>query len=936
MRRTTVLEIGILLASLAVGAACDPTSDGAPCEPGATQSCVCLGAAVGVQICTDRGERWGECQCGGMDVDVDKESSVPDQTDTTDLHGADLPDVALPDVPDVGGPEVDTVCTPDCEGKVCGTDGCGGSCGECPCGTSCGLGQCVFHACDTKQCGSDGCGGSCGSCPEWTECTDEFRCLDHCMLACQGRECGGDGCGGLCGLCPNGWGCSNEGACVMQCTPDCTGRQCGSDGCGGLCGGCGSGVCGACPYGTFCNQDGVCAVECTPECEYRECGPDGCGGQCGECPEGVLCTAGGMCGSVCTQCVQSEQCTRIDFSSGNLSNWEMSAAMVLPAWGDSFPLTGGHFLKLTTGEGLTEQISWATFQTCLQPGSYSVIVTWQMYSEELKEFCGSSYVDEFSVWISGDGMDDATIVKININDICPSSECQECGSAQVDVAPSSKSLDQGDVYRTTWHDSAAVLNITEQNQRIDIHLQMKDQGDSIYDTVVLVDQIWIVPCDQVPDSVQCGQKQCGQGEEVLCLEGSCIGSTCCVPDCTDKECGDDGCGGTCGACGGCLEECIQGECISLASCAGRVCGDDGCGVSCGTCVADSPCWTPSCSAQGTCEYQFVDGCCISDAECDDGSDSCTMESCINNECAYSLLDVEGCCLTAEDCAVEDVCMSPLCGADRLCHEAPISGCCHDDSECNDGDDICTTDQCVDNKCKYTWADLDGCCTDFAYALGFDDGLDADLDIVNYFDAQQAVGGLGVFLELLGGMALLDMEMGWRVTDKCGSHTPEYALSYGVKDLLECGLTVIPACSYSVDIVGALASSGGVSPIPLDLEAMLGYVDNSGTVTTPELSLPGGQEYQIHFWIRADVSADVTKDLLELRVLDGAQTTAVWDKTMLPAGVGPGFQEVTIDLGTTYAGKTIRVQFFFDAAGTTAPVGTGLTIDDFSVKASCNP
>ena len=43
-----------------------------------------------------------------------------------------------------------TSCTPDCDGKVCGTDGCGGSCGTCAAGESCtAAGQCESSCTDT-------------------------------------------------------------------------------------------------------------------------------------------------------------------------------------------------------------------------------------------------------------------------------------------------------------------------------------------------------------------------------------------------------------------------------------------------------------------------------------------------------------------------------------------------------------------------------------------------------------------------------------------------------------------------------------------------------------------------------------------------------------------------------------------------------------------
>ncbi|MFH1530366.1 MAG: hypothetical protein ABIK09_06475 [Pseudomonadota bacterium] len=50
--------------------------------------------------------------------------------------------------------------------------------------------------CDGRECGSDGCSPSgCGTCAAGQVCTDEGRC---CLPDCRGRNCGDDGCGGLC------------------------------------------------------------------------------------------------------------------------------------------------------------------------------------------------------------------------------------------------------------------------------------------------------------------------------------------------------------------------------------------------------------------------------------------------------------------------------------------------------------------------------------------------------------------------------------------------------------------------------------------------------------------------------------------------------------------------------------------------------------------
>jgi hypothetical protein len=182
-------------------------------------------------------------------------------------------------------------CTPDCDGRACGSDGCGDSCGTCDDGEDCDpSGQCIDQCvpfCGTSLCGDDGCGGSCGECGAGFRCDVDGRCA--CVPDCSERACGDDGCGGSCGQCDASLLCNTrEGICTDQCTPDCSGRQCGDDGCGGSCGGC--------PGGQSCDAAGQCI--CRPDCSGRQCGGDGCGGSCGQCALGQNCDAGACTGLV--------------------------------------------------------------------------------------------------------------------------------------------------------------------------------------------------------------------------------------------------------------------------------------------------------------------------------------------------------------------------------------------------------------------------------------------------------------------------------------------------------------------------------------------------------------------------------------------------------------------------------------------------------------
>ena len=121
------------------------------------------------------------------------------------------------DAPDVGCPHVEMVmlpggscCTPDCEGRECGTDGCSAECGECAADAVCTtVGTCCEPNCAGKECGPDGCGGTCGQCGPVEACAQSSCCETN----CAGKVCGADGCAGTCGFCSQGSVC-HDSQCV--------------------------------------------------------------------------------------------------------------------------------------------------------------------------------------------------------------------------------------------------------------------------------------------------------------------------------------------------------------------------------------------------------------------------------------------------------------------------------------------------------------------------------------------------------------------------------------------------------------------------------------------------------------------------------------------------------------------------------------------------
>lgn len=143
--------------------------------------------------------------------------------------------------------------------------------------------------CDGRVCGTDGCGGVCGFCDNDQRCSLDGRCATYCLPDCTGRECGPDPvCGAECGPCAAPLECDLLAAACVPCARDCTGLQCGADPRCGL-------SCGDCPAEAPDCLQGFCGVRCVPNCENRSCGDDGCGESCGACEMNQVCDPQGQC-----------------------------------------------------------------------------------------------------------------------------------------------------------------------------------------------------------------------------------------------------------------------------------------------------------------------------------------------------------------------------------------------------------------------------------------------------------------------------------------------------------------------------------------------------------------------------------------------------------------------------------------------------------------
>ena len=674
---------------------------------------------------------------------------LDDQAEIVDVADAQSPDVTdllqeetSSDTVEVLEPDV---CTPDCEGKVCGDDGCGGDCGQCPVNHLCleFVCECV-PACEDAECGPDGCEGICGECSETEECV-EGQC--QCAPDCDGKDCGDDGCGGTCGDCDGQDECIDD---LCVCQPWCDGVDCGTDGC--------DGVCGECTPPDAC-EDGVCV--CQPECTDINCGFDGCGGECGECgaqeecveglctciPEcdGKLCGADG-CGGFCGVCGEWEECH---------PTWFVCVAQ-------SIAIAEGPFWM-----GCNDGQDALAPDACSEPGEKPLHeVHLSSYTIDATEVTAGQYaacvgknmcyaVTDVDCWQSEtnhgkDGFEEhpmncvtwqqaRSYCKWIGKDLCTEAQWEKAARGGCEKYPDglckngTRNFPWGGFYNGgcdyTVHagcqcdgGTCAVGQHTAgeslygvQNLGGNVTEWVRDWfADDYYchgpeatpgvtcgdDPVYL--ELWTDPVG--PDA---GEKRSFRGAGFVnaleyqfrlafrnrIIEISAVdnmGFRCCayecLPNCDGRQCGEDGCGGVCGECAG-QDACVVDQCICQPACDGKGCGDDGCGGVCGTCTSDDPCLDPVCDAEtGLCGTEPAAG----GTPCEDGmyctdNDACDdMGTCIGG-------------LTTDCSELDSQCGTGGCDEDNdSCIVAQFEV---NTTPCNADDDGCTlNDECLGGQC----------------------------------------------------------------------------------------------------------------------------------------------------------------------------------------------------------------------------------------------
>ena len=606
---------------------------------------------------------------------------------------------------------------------------------------------------------------------------------------------------------------------------------------------------------------------------------------------------------------------------------------------------GGKMLLIGTGlKGYPAGNGKVSFPTCLPPGEYVVIFQWKFYSEEFKEWCGSQFQDAFHAKLETP-IGTLPLVELSIDDLCDPGDgsCKpgECGASYAGLTPSDVSFDQGGVYNTPWQTTVKSLTITE-NTPATLQFSLSDAGDSIYDTVVLIDAIFIAPCSPSCADKECGSDGCGGvcgscastttcalptcGTDGLCVLENAPAGAPCTPDanlCTADVCGEVGdClhvptpGAPCATDGSvCTDDVCDeaAECIHPPTEDGGVCESDGNECTKDACAAgecvhlptpsapcsddDNECTDDLCDAGAVCTHPAV-----ADGEpCTDDGQACTQDACEAGACAHAPLaaempcddglvcteaacdgegtcapvaEVPGCCTADAACDDELPCTSDACDEDtNMCTSTPIPGakCCALDTECDDLDDVCTSEVCAGGLCQYTFADLPECCDPTPLSEGFEAFEDGWL-----FEGSSD-------------------KCHWGVVSGGQSQSGAWSLYYGdpVAKNYNCGVS-------------------------------------SGSATTPPMLLPGaGGKLAFQFW--SDVEKGSSYDKTEVVVIADGTATVVLTKSTLPSVDAWTPVEISLD---AFAGKTIQIQFTFKSVDSLYNSTEGVYVDDVVVSFPC--
>lgn len=188
---------------------------------------------------------------------------------------------------------------------------------------------------------------------------------------------------------------------------------------------------------------------------------------------------------------------------GNLTGWKPAGdGRAVSRLGVTIPVAGKYMGIISTGLGFTAQNGSLSQPFCVENAQKELCFFWKFYSEEFVEYCGSSFMDTFTATLKSD-IQNTTMVNVYIDSLCPydcggktpcepgSASCK-CGKDWKTLSPGDVNFDQGGVWMTPWQKACTdVSALANKDKKVDLTFFATDKGDSIFDTVILLDEVTV-------------------------------------------------------------------------------------------------------------------------------------------------------------------------------------------------------------------------------------------------------------------------------------------------------------------------------------------------------------------------------------------------------------------------------------------------------------
>jgi len=174
--------------------------------------------------------------------------------------------------------------------------------------------------------------------------------------------------------------------------------------------------------------------------------------------------------------------TNGDFETGDLTGWELSGAGdVITSLGPILPYEGNYMAMISSGSGAVGGASSALEQSFTVPaGATRLSIHYNFVSEEYPEWVGSQYNDVFNATLhTPDGSREIAFEEVNSANFQPVSGIP-CGSGDCTWGQTGWLTASIDVSQWAGIDDTLTLTV-------------HDVGDTIYDTVVLLDDLVFFP-----------------------------------------------------------------------------------------------------------------------------------------------------------------------------------------------------------------------------------------------------------------------------------------------------------------------------------------------------------------------------------------------------------------------------------------------------------